>query len=157
MRFRGSSNIATTFERILGIFRDEAAPANELNATVRLEKFRGKAPPNFHPAMTIALMDSIDAKGNPGVRWETHPLTEDLQSWKEFRDGAHTTIAAFVEAQNKANDTQRDPGNFQRDYLRPWRKAGITEEQIRQAKQDMKDRKEGPPRDAQGNPIPSPF
>ncbi len=132
--YRGSSSIATTFERVLGITRNPSASVSQVDVTVRLEKFRDQVPAGFQPVFPLAL--STDSKGN--AEWKVGQLGQLEEAWRIFSKGGHKTVAEFVGACNKRFDTSRTAGNFNRDYCKPWMvDLGINEHEIKAAKARM--------------------
>jgi len=135
--YRGSSNIGTTFERILGIIHDPEEPATKLSASVSLEKFRDEAPEGFSPEFHLEL-----AKTLQGPRWLVKDSSPDRAAYKLFAEGDHCSIAEFVSNHNARTGEKRAPKNFRRDFRDRWKRTGIPEDRIAEAEAAMKDRAE---------------
>jgi hypothetical protein len=138
--YRGSSAIGTTFERILGIVRNDSAGETELDVTVTVEKFRNRVPQGFQPAFPLKLLSETFGAGlEERLRWDVGELTELIASWRMFKSGGYSTKKEFVEAFNAKHGTTRDHRNFKRDFQLPWlTKLGKTSEDIKEAEDRMK-------------------
>lgn len=133
--FRGSSSIATTFERVLGISRNPSASVAQVDVTVKLEKFRDAVPTGFQPTFPLVL--STDENGD--AYWKVGQLGQLEEAWRLFSKGNFKTNAEFVAECNKRFDTNRRPGNIGRDFCRLWMAdLGVTEDEIERAKKRMK-------------------
>ncbi len=117
--FRGSSGIATTFERILGVVHSDAAPVTKIDVTVRLEKFRDEVPESFQPTFPLKFSVSDDAGGRV-AKWDVGQLTLVETGWRMFSAGPYSTVAAFVTAFNQQFGTTRSAKNFRRDFRQAW-------------------------------------
>jgi hypothetical protein len=137
--YRGSSNIGTTFERILGIIHDPEEAATKLSAKVKLEKFRDEAPEGFSPEFHLELPKPEHGEK---PRWVVKDSSPARASFKLYNEGEHTTNAEFVDAWNKRNGESRKASNFSRDFKQEWRKAGIPEDRISAAGEAMRERRE---------------
>ena len=143
-KFRGSSNIATTFERILGLVHDDGFPPTALAATATIEKFRGKAPPDFVPAFSFRFTSEEDAAGdNMTAQWIIDEVRGQLaESWRMFKNADWTSIGAFVRAVNDRFSTTFLSKNFQRDFPDRWeRRLGIQSKDIIQARKWVGEKK----------------
>ena len=137
--YRGSSGIATTFERILGLIKDPASGADTLSVMVKVEKFRDKAPVGFQPEFPLTLKEN--ERGT--LCWEIGDHHQLRAGWLMFQQGNHKTVAEFVAAYNARFGTKKHASNFANEFERKWRlKLAIPEHEIRQAKTWMKERAE---------------
>jgi hypothetical protein len=119
-KYRGSSALATTFERILGITRNATAPATRIDATVRLEKFRDEVPEGFRSTFPLTFTTTTDKDGNKAARWEVGDLGLLEEAWGVFSAGKCTSQRAFIKAINTRHGTKFSAGNFKRDFLFKW-------------------------------------
>lgn len=137
MQFRGSTGILTTFERVLGLVRVEGGTAARIEGTLKLEKFRGKLPEGFRLSMPVTFETTEDADGQRAA-WQ---IGEDnsavLTGWQMLQTGGFTTKAAFVRAFNARFAKNHKAGNYGRDFVKPWIKAGIRHEDIARAEAAM--------------------
>lgn len=119
--YRGSSSIATTFERVIGIVRNQSAPVTRIDVKVQLEKFRDEAPDSFQPVFPLKFF--VGESNTSGARqavWEVGQLTQIVESWHMYSGGSFATVAEFVAAYNTRNGTQHSPKNFGRDFKERW-------------------------------------
>jgi AAA domain len=136
--FRGSSNIATTFERILGVVRNETAPATCIDATATLDKFRDEVPEGFRPVFPVTFKTELQKDSTKRAVWEVGDLGQLEEAWRMFSTGSYLTKAAFVAAYNERYGTSHKAGNFGRDFESKWiTKLGKKEPDIKTAEKRM--------------------
>jgi RecA-family ATPase len=137
-RYRGSSALATTFERILAVLKNERAPATRIDVTVQLEKFRDEVPEGFRPSFPLAFSTEEAPRGGRRAVWTvgTNSLEE---AWREFASGSHETTAAFVEWFNERFSAKHAPGNFGRDFEKRFlAELGKSPREVREARSRMR-------------------
>lgn len=149
--YRGSSNIATTFERVVGLIHDEKEDPRKLAVTVRVDKFRDKAPAGFQPEFPLELTAENTPSG-PRPVWKLGDLHELREGWRMFAYGEHRNNGEFVRAFNEKFGTTRTAGNFATQFSQPWQlRLGIAEGEIRAAKRRMEERRGGAPGSRDGD------
>jgi hypothetical protein len=139
--FRGSSNIATTFERVVAITRNDHTPPTELAVCVEIQKYRAKPPPGFCSQFHCRLETTEDTSGcSVAARWIIDEDRRELaEIWRMFWNGEFESIADFVNEVNAKFGTRYRPNNFARDFSRRWqRDLGIPEADIEKVKRCMK-------------------
>lgn len=141
--YRGSSNIATTFERVVGLVHDDKEDPRKLAVTVKVDKFRDKAPEGFHPEFPLELTEEKTAEGTRAV-WKTGELHELREGWRMYAFGEYRTNGEFVNAYNKKFGRTRTAGNFATQFSQPWSlRLGVQERDIRAAARRMEERRKG--------------
>lgn len=144
-RFRGSSNIATTFERIVALRHNDRHPPTTLAAHAEVEKYRAKPPPGFSPRTSFALATAEDSKGQTTrAVWEVdHSESLLAEAWRMFSTGEFYTVAEFVAAFNSAHSQKKRAGHFRRDFRLKWEISHIaTHAEIERAEQRLAERRE---------------
>jgi hypothetical protein len=136
-RYRGSSNIETTFERTLGLSHNDKEPPTVLAVRAQIEKYRAKPPPGFVPQLHFRLATTEDAKGRvQTTRWQIdHEQGQLAEGWRMFHTGDYDTVGEFVAAFNARFGTKNRVGNFAREFSRLWqRELGIDGAEIERVK-----------------------
>lgn len=157
-RFRGSSNIATTFERIVALRHNDRHALTTLAAHAEIEKYRAKPPPGFSPRTSFVLTTEEDSKGlTTRAAWEVdHSESLLAEAWRMFSTGEFYTVAEFVAAFNLAHGQKKRAGHFGRDFRLRWEIARIaTHSEIERAEQRLAERREE--RDKTRAPSPRQF
>ncbi len=145
-RFRGSSNIATTFERIVALRHNDKEPPFVLSACAVIEKYRGKPPPGFSTEVHFTFKTDEGPGGTPvNARWEVNRDESILEdAWRMYRHGGFRTVAEFLDAVNGKHGTKFRPSKFSRDLVPKWiLKEPARKAEIEQVKNMMGDRREG--------------
>jgi len=141
--YRGSSNIATTFERVLGLIHDDKESPTKLAVTVKLDKYRDKPPEGFQPEFPLELGEEMTPNG-PRPVWKLGDLHELREGWRMFAYGEYRNNGEFLKAFNKKFGTTYTKGNFAMQFTQRWQlKLGIAESEIRRAKNRMTERRNG--------------
>lgn len=136
--YRGSSGIATTFERILGIVRSEAAPSTRIDVVAQLEKFRDEVPAGFQPTFPLKFETVGEGTARRAV-WTVGQLAKLEEAWRMFWAGSYRTKGELVEAFNARFGENHKAGNFARDFAsRFMTELGKTPQEIRRAEERMK-------------------
>jgi hypothetical protein len=136
--YRGSSSIATTFERILGIVRSEAAPSTKIDVVVTLEKFRDEIPEGFQPVFPLRF-STVEKDGKRLSEWEVGQLGRLEEAWRMYNSGRYASKEHFVDAYNERFGETRAASNFGRDFTRRWiAELGKSEKEIKRAVDLMK-------------------
>lgn len=149
-RFRGSSNIATTFERIVALHHNDREASTVLAARAELEKYRSKPPPGFSPQVHFTLKTEEDASGKTvRAAWEVNRDESLLaEAWKLFRFGEYRTVEAFIEQLNKRHGKRYLAKHFARDFKVKWEQRGIaTQADIQRAQALVRMRGQSPAAD----------
>lgn len=127
-RFRGSSNIGTTFERIVALHHNDREAPTVLSARAEIEKYRSKPPPGFSPQVHFALKTEEGASGKSvNATWEMNQDESQLaDAWRLFRHGDEfRTVAEFITRFNERHGTRYLPKHFARDFKLRWEHRGI--------------------------------
>jgi hypothetical protein len=121
-RFRGSSNIATTFERIVALRHNDSEPPTVLSACALIEKYRSKPPPGFSTEVHFTFASDEGPKGESiNARWEIRKEESVLEeAWRMFRRGSYGTVGEFIEDVNTVHGTKHLTKHFARDFKVRW-------------------------------------
>jgi KaiC/GvpD/RAD55 family RecA-like ATPase len=129
--YRGSSNLATTFERIVSIKKDAEVSATDVDITITVEKVRNRMPAGFEPSFKAKLTDN---------GWESDEGFA-AKSWRLFASRRFSTKGAFVKGFNETYRTSYNPAHFATQFAERWvRDFGKTDEEMKRILREARER-----------------